>query len=540
MCNGPVLKTWEAECINYLLSNPNIELKLIIRDTPENYGNKSILKKIFKLPLNNIFFLFYSKLIIRPHATRNTDLSNIISNIPSITCKVIKKGKHSQYFSQEDILAIKGFNLDFILRFGFNIIRGEILNCSRYGIWSFHHDDEQKYRGSPPCFWEIYNQDPETGSILQKLTDKLDCGIVLKKGILRTKNYSYRKNIDQAYFESSKWPLWVCNDILNDSAAYIFQEPSNSSAKIYKAPNNIQFLIFLLILLKNSLNKIFEKFFYKHVWNIFLMEGNYKNLTNGKKPKLIYQHTLKNSASFNADCFGVLKDDKPFIFYEELNKKISKKASLKAISISNKEIKYYDIDLKTNCHLSYPYLFEESKKLFLIPESSEDKKISLFECRSFPEEWVKIRDLLEGENFIDPSLLKFNNKYWLFYTINSRIYDGDVHLHISYSDTLEGPYQQHPMNPVKISAKSSRPAGTIFFDQDQNIIRPSQNFTKTYGGSIIFNKIIRLSESEYLEEELTELFPLNDKYPDGIHTFSPLNETLFLVDGKKINFRYKL
>ena len=37
----------------------------------------------------------------------------------------------------------------FMLRVGFNIIRGEILNVPKYGVWSFHHDDEVKYRGGP-------------------------------------------------------------------------------------------------------------------------------------------------------------------------------------------------------------------------------------------------------------------------------------------------------------------------------------------------------------------------------------------------------
>jgi len=90
-----------------------------------------------------------------------------------------------RYFNAEDVATINKKDLDFILRFGFNIIRGEILNAARYGVWSFHHDDERKYRGSPPGFWELYYRDPVTGSILQRLTDRLDGGIVLKREPLR-------------------------------------------------------------------------------------------------------------------------------------------------------------------------------------------------------------------------------------------------------------------------------------------------------------------------------------------------------------------
>jgi len=37
-------------------------------------------------------------------------------------------------FSPTDLEVIREYNLDVVLRFGFNIIRGEILKVPRYGI----------------------------------------------------------------------------------------------------------------------------------------------------------------------------------------------------------------------------------------------------------------------------------------------------------------------------------------------------------------------------------------------------------------------
>ena len=59
---------------------------------------------------------------------------------------------------------------DLILRHDFNIIKGEILNSSKYGIWSFHHGDTSKYRGGSG-FWEIINNEPTTGVTLLKLNN---------------------------------------------------------------------------------------------------------------------------------------------------------------------------------------------------------------------------------------------------------------------------------------------------------------------------------------------------------------------------------
>ncbi len=149
--------------------------------------------------------------------------------------------------------AIRNFNLDFILRFAPGILRGEILSAARYGIWSYHHDDEEKYRGGPPCFWEIYNGDPQTGAILQRLTDRLDAGIILRKGFVPTIHDSYAGNINSANFESAPWPAQVCTDIRNGHAEYLDAPPSRSTAPIYYPPNNIQSLAFAMKVLLNRL-----------------------------------------------------------------------------------------------------------------------------------------------------------------------------------------------------------------------------------------------------------------------------------------------
>ena len=84
------------------------------------------------------------------------------------------------------------------------------MTLARYGVWSYHHDDPSKYRGRPACFWEIYNNDPITGAILQRLTDKLDGGPILHQGWFYTEKDSYVTNLDTVYFNSANWPEQVC------------------------------------------------------------------------------------------------------------------------------------------------------------------------------------------------------------------------------------------------------------------------------------------------------------------------------------------
>ena len=73
------------------------------------------------------------------------DQQNIFRDVPQLTPTITLRGKSSQIFDAKSVATIASYNLDFILRFGFNIIRGEILEVPRYGVWSFHHDDEKNF-----------------------------------------------------------------------------------------------------------------------------------------------------------------------------------------------------------------------------------------------------------------------------------------------------------------------------------------------------------------------------------------------------------
>jgi hypothetical protein len=252
MCSGTVFAQWEARCIKKLLALGNVHLVLLIMDDRPTH----FFAKVRKARLHQVLSLIHRRVLSRPPALRQKDMTHDLTGVPRIRCQVLTRGKYSEYFSKDDIEKIREFDLDFILRFGFNIIRGDILHAARYGVWSFHHDDETKYRGGPPCFWEIYNDDPITGAILQRLTDRLNSGIVLKKSFFPTINYSYSANLNRVYLDSANWPAQVCIDILNDNAQYLDAAPSSTKAPIYYAPNNLQMIHFLLKLSKNLLVKV--------------------------------------------------------------------------------------------------------------------------------------------------------------------------------------------------------------------------------------------------------------------------------------------
>ncbi len=252
LSTGMTLQAWQARCVEHLLALDQVQLGLVIVDQGD-IPSPSTVDRIRRIQPNRLLFQLYRNRLLKPRARRPVDMQATLSAASSIHCRLTKRGRFSRYFSEDAVRTIRNHDLDFIMLFARGIFRGDILNAARFGVWSYHHDDEERYRGGPPCFWEIYHDDPRTGAILQRLTDRLDGGIVLKKDFVPTVNSSYAENIDAAYFASAPWPARVCSDIRAGRAEYLDAPPSQTRAPIYYAPTNRQLMIFGLKLLTNRL-----------------------------------------------------------------------------------------------------------------------------------------------------------------------------------------------------------------------------------------------------------------------------------------------
>ena len=99
---------------------------------------------------------------------------------------VFSKNGKSLAFDKDSIEKLRELKLDVLLRFNKRILRGEILNLNKFGILSLHLGDDMKYRGGPSGFWEVYNKEPNSGFIIQQLTENLDNGNLLFRGNIST------------------------------------------------------------------------------------------------------------------------------------------------------------------------------------------------------------------------------------------------------------------------------------------------------------------------------------------------------------------
>lgn len=80
----------------------------------------------------------------------------------------------------ESVVAEHCTDLDFLVRSGFGIIRGSVLEAPEYGVFSYHHGDLREYRGRPAGFWEFMPDADTIGVTLQQLTDELDSARIIQ------------------------------------------------------------------------------------------------------------------------------------------------------------------------------------------------------------------------------------------------------------------------------------------------------------------------------------------------------------------------
>lgn len=238
-------------------------------------------------------------------------------------------------------------------------------------------------------------------------------------------------------------------------------------------------------------------------WSIGIYEGSTPfDLTAPEdvpNPILTGKDVIDIDAIFVADPFMVYKNGKYYMFFEVLNRETNQGDISYAESTDGKHWEYRKVIIDETFHLSYPHVFEWDDDYYLIPESNQDLSVRLYKAVSFPDKWEYIGNLLTGYRYVDPSIFRHNDKWWLYVASPSN----DV-LNLYYSSNLLGEWKPHPMNPiVKFDKNIARPGGKVITYNDR-LYRLTQDDYPSYGIRVFAFAINELTEKSYLEKIVSE------------------------------------
>lgn len=272
--------------------------------------------------------------------------------------------------------------------------------------------------------------------------------------------------------------------------------------------------------------QIIRHLFYKDKWNIGFVYQTVEELVRTRQlGKICWMP--EDSADYSADPFVYMLDSTQGVFYERLNLWQGRGTVCHITGFDFQTRQEVTGFTPAKFHLSYPYTFKDGSILYCIPETAEAREVALYEVQAADNIRLKKRRiLLTGAPYLDSSLVKFQDRYWLFTSKKGQ----NKQFFIYHADSLNDDFRAHAMNPIRCEPAQCRSAGHLFAI-GETLFRPTQNPLHEYGGSIVLSQITELTPERYSSGIYTELRP-DAAYPAGLHTLS-ITSSMIVVDGKR-------
>ncbi|HSQ99212.1 MAG TPA: formyl transferase [Sphingomicrobium sp.] len=238
---------------------------------------------------------------------------------------------------------------------------------------------------------------------------------------------------------------------------------------------------------------------------------------------------------FRADPFGLWHAGRLHVFVERLD--LADVLGRIEVLTYSEELELLSIDLALNerWHLSYPYVFASGDDHWMLPEARGAGRLTLYRASSFPLGWRPELTIPLPAGAVDATPVFWREKWWLFYCLRQGRSHRKDRLQIAFADKLSGPWQQHPLNPVRTGLSGCRPGGSPLIG-DGYIDLPVQDASNGYGGALRRLRIRTLDETQFEAEDFPWLHapPTFAPFNDGLHTLSSAGD-VSLIDVKRID-----
>jgi hypothetical protein len=256
-----------------------------------------------------------------------------------------------------------------------------------------------------------------------------------------------------------------------------------------------------MTMIKRSAKTLLKKFVSgKHDWSIGIYTGatpfNLNSPEHIRNPVLTAKDVTDISADFVADPFMIQKEGVWYMFFEVLNKLDGLGDIALATSQDGFDWMYRQVVLDEPFHLSYPYVFQWNGDYYMIPETHQANSVRLYKAVNFPTQWVFVKTLLDGYDYVDSSIFYLDEKWWMFTSTTAN----DC-LRLYYAVEPTGPWIEHCKSPLIENDDSiARPAGRAIVLNGQ-VLRYAQDCKHGYGSQVYAFHIKELTPTSYREEQ---------------------------------------
>jgi hypothetical protein len=214
-----------------------------------------------------------------------------------------------------------------------------------------------------------------------------------------------------------------------------------------------------------------------------------------KNPVLTGASVTDMKADTVAHPFLVVAGSRYYLFFTAKDAATDQGGIALAESRNGREWKFRRTVVREPFVLSHPFVFQWHGEYYMVPECHTEKSVRLYRATQFPDKWRYETDLLKGDTFISPTLVRFQAMWWMFVARS-----GNETLRLFSTPELRGPWIEHPMSPiVSKDLNTARPGGRPLVI-DGTLYRLGQDCEPTYGNQVHAFRVTAISATAYSEQ----------------------------------------
>lgn len=430
--------------------------------------------------------------------------------------------------------------LEVILNLTNHFIGNDYKKISLNGVWNILFCDIQDKKMGPVGFWEVLEKREGVGASIIRRGEKDNANCIEIASCFFNRAWSVTETKKNVYEGSVAMILKELN-FLVDSEVVDYSKSINI-LPVYHSIGLLSVVRYISRFYSQLFSKAWEKLLNKVVgirpekWSLFVGKGEFETNSLDKiKPVSMPKD------EFWADPFLFQQNGLDYVFFENYSYR-TKKGKISCGHLDGTAL----IDIKDvlikDYHLSFPFIFREGSEIFLMPETSENKRLEIYKASNFPTSWELFATAFEGEMVADPFFhTDKEGQRWLF--INKQLdelspMNSELYIYRVNSVTLEE-ITPHKQNPVLIDSRVARNGGCIF-EKGGIIYRPSQRNTDgIYGRALNINRIQKLSLDEYKEEVVATYYPTFEKDVMAMHHLHQSKNTFVFDAAYRNSLRIK-
>jgi hypothetical protein len=469
-----------------------------------------------------------------------TDLREQVAEVPLITLTDGPTDAHHEAASSNgavsaaDLDRLRDIPCDVVIRLGQGTPVGKLLHWPRFGFWTIDPGAWSNTCQGQIGYWESMEDWPETRATLWMTSEQFPEGLALSRASSSTNPWSIRDNRAAILWKATALiPRQLERLHRQDAAAYFSRVQRQS--QLSSAPSrSVRQPLSAGLYAGQLVRKLRRKLRHKLVeWSTFNQWALFYELSDMISTSFgHFQPLVPPRDRIWADPHVLYRDGRYYVFVEEFPFR-TRRGHISVLTIDDQgRASTTTPVLQTDCHLSYPFVFEADGAVFMVPETASRRTIELYRCTRFPDQWRLEMRLMENVHAVDATLHHHEGRWWLFTNMvqppGTSSWD---ELYLFWAEDFRTQHwQPHPWNPIVTDVSSARPAGKLF-TLDGRLCRPSQNCSGHYGRGFNLSHVRTLTPLDYEEVIISRILPRWRSDLLASHSFSRV-ERLTIIDAQ--------